>query len=157
MATKPLAVRVLEQRGIAHEVFAFDVTIRSAELVAEATGMPPHLVYKTLVVEQDPPKGKPYLVMAPSDTELNLRALAATLSLKKLRMATHKDAERYTGLQVGGISALALLGKGFTVLIDQRALDESQILVSAGVRGMDLRLAVSDFVAITGAMPVILS
>ena len=150
-------MRVLEQRGIPHDVFEFDVAIRSAELVADATGMSAHLVYKTLVVEQDPPKGKPFLVLTPSDTELDLRALAATLGVKKLRMATHKEAERHTGLQVGGISALALLGKGFTVLIDQRALDESQILVSAGVRGMDLRLAVSDFVAITGAMPVILS
>jgi Cys-tRNA(Pro)/Cys-tRNA(Cys) deacylase len=47
-------------------------------------------------------------------------------------MAAHKDAERHTGLQVGGISALALLGKGFTALIDERALREDAILVSAG-------------------------
>jgi Cys-tRNA(Pro)/Cys-tRNA(Cys) deacylase len=154
---KPLSVRLLEQRGIAHEVFEFDIAIRSAELVAEATGMSAHLVYKTLVVEQDPPKGKPYLVMTPSDTELDLRALATTLRVKKLRMASHKDAERYTGLQVGGISALALLGKGLTVLIDQRALDEPQILVSAGVRGMDVRISLADLVAVTGAIPVTLS
>ena len=154
MAAKPLAVRLLEQRKIAHEVFEFDPAIRSAELVARDTGMPPHLVYKTLVVELDPPKGKPYIVMAPSDTELDLRPLAATLGVKKLRMAAHRDAERYTGLQVGGISALALLGKGFTVLIDERALVETHVLVSAGVRGMDLRLAVADLIAITGARAV---
>ena len=148
---------MLEQRGIAHEVFEFDVAIRSAELVAAETGMPPHLVYKTLVVEQDPPKGKPYLVMAPADTELDLKALAANLGVKKLRMAAHRDAERYTGLQVGGISALALIGKGFDVLIDERAIEEPQILVSAGVRGMDVRMAVADLIEITGARPVTLT
>lgn len=156
-ANKPLSVRMLEQRGIAHEVFAFDPAIRSAELVAEETGMPRHLVYKTIVVERDPPRGKPYLVMAPSDTELNLRALAATLGLKKLRMATRNDAERHTGLPVGGISVLALLGKGFVVFIDRRALAESHILVSAGVRGMDLRVAVTALVVLTGATPVSLA
>ncbi len=153
-SVKPLAVRMLEQRGIAHEVHAFNAAIRSADQVAAEVGMAPHLVYKTLVVEQDPPKGKPFLVMAPSSVELDLRLLAATLGLKKLRMATHRDAERVTGLQVGGIGALALTGKGFPALIDERALSESHILVSAGQRGMDVRIAVPDLVALTNARPV---
>ena len=54
---------MLEQRKIAHEVFVFDDSIRSADGVAAHTGIEPSLVYKTLVVEHDPPKGKPYLVM----------------------------------------------------------------------------------------------
>jgi Cys-tRNA(Pro)/Cys-tRNA(Cys) deacylase len=154
MAAKPLAVRMLEQRHIAHELFAFDPAIRSAELVARETGMPPEAVYKTLVIESDPPKGKPNLVMMPSDSEVDLKALAAALGVKKLRMAAHRDAERYTGLQVGGISALALLGKGFPVFIDARALDLGHILVSAGQRGLDVRLRVPDLLAVTGARPV---
>ena len=72
-------------------------------------------------------------------------------------MAAHRDAERYTGLQVGGISALALIGKGFDVLIDERALEEPQILVSAGVRGMDIRLKVEDLLTVTAATPLRLS
>src|SRR5690606_18919478 len=102
-ASKPLAVRLLEQKRVAHEVFAFDDTIRSAQEVARVTGMPAEQVLKTLVVEQDPPKGKPYLVMMPSPLEIDLKVLAASLDVKKLRMATHRDAERHTGLQVGGI------------------------------------------------------
>ena len=151
MAGKPVAVRLLEQRRIPHEVFAFDESIRSAAMVAEATGMPPGAVYKTLVVEGDPPKGKPYLVMMPSDREVDVKVLAASLGVKKVRMASHKDAERHTGLQVGGISALALVNRGFAVYIDARAEDLDQLLVSAGVRGMDVRLLVRDLVALTGA------
>lgn len=154
MAAKPLAVRVLEQRRIAHEVFTFDASIRAADVVAEATGMPGDLVYKTLVVELDPPKGKPYLVMVPSDSELDLKVLARELDVKKLRMAAHRDAERHTGLQVGGIGALALLDRGFTVLIDARSLAHERILVSGGQRGVDIRLAVADLVALTKARPV---
>lgn len=154
MAAKPLALRLLEQRKIAHQVYAFDTTIRAAEEVALHTGVDPALVYKTLVVEQDPPKGKPYLVMMPSTREIDLKRFAASVGVKKLRMASHKDAESYTGLQVGGISALALLDKGFPVFIDAEALQHEHILVSAGQRGMDVRLAVDDLVALTGAIPV---
>jgi Cys-tRNA(Pro)/Cys-tRNA(Cys) deacylase len=154
MSSKPLAIRLLEQRGIAHEVFAFDASIRSAGEVARATGMPPNAVYKTLVVEHDPPKGKPYLVMMPADSEVDLKVLAASLGAKKLRMASHRDAERHTGLQVGGISALALLDRRFPTLIDSRALAEDRILVSAGQRGMDVSLSISDLIALTAARPM---
>ncbi len=154
MASKPLAVRLLEQRKIPHDVLEFDESIRSAAQVAEATGMPPEAVYKTLVVEQDPPRGKPYLLMMPSDSEVDLKALAARLGVKKVRMASHRDAERHTGLQVGGISALALLNKGFPVLIDARANDLEFMLVSGGQRGVDVKLGVLDLITLTGAQPV---
>jgi Cys-tRNA(Pro)/Cys-tRNA(Cys) deacylase len=154
MSRKPLAIRMLEQRGIAHEVVAFSCSIRSAGAVAEATGAEPQLVYKTLVVEEDPPRARPYLVMVPADTEVDLKVLAASLGAKKLRMASHRQAEAITGLPVGGISALALLERKFPTLIDQRCLDCSSVLVSAGQRGCDVRLKVSDLIELTGARPV---
>jgi prolyl-tRNA editing enzyme YbaK/EbsC (Cys-tRNA(Pro) deacylase) len=55
----------------------------------------------------------------------------------------------------GGIGALALLGKGFPVYIDSRAIGEKEILVSAGQRGFDVRIGVEDLVALTGAHPVV--
>lgn len=154
VAAKPLAVRMLEQKKVPHEVFAFDDSIRSAQEVARVTGMPPEQVLKTLVVEQEPAKGKPYLVMMPSSLEIDLKVLAASLDVKKLAMASHRDAERYTGLQVGGISALALIGKGFEVLIEETATLFEEVLVSAGQRGYDVRIAVSDLIALTGARPI---
>ena len=139
---------------IAHTVFVFDDSIRSAAEVARHTGMPPHQVLKTLVVEVDPPKGKPYLVMVPSDREIDLKMLARSIGMKSLRMASHADAERHTGLKVGGISALALLGKGFSVLIDEHAAALGEVLVSAGQRGFDVRLAMKDLLTLTGAKRV---
>lgn len=153
-AIKPLAVRMLEQRKVRHEVFAFDDSIRSAQEVARVTGMPPEQVLKTLVVEHDPPKGRPMLVMMPSSLEIDLKVLAASIGAKKLRMASHRDAERHTGLRVGGISALALIGKGFAVHIEETAQLFDEVLVSAGHRGYDVRLSLGDLLAITGATPI---
>lgn len=59
-------------------------------------------------------------------------------------MATQREAESLTGLQVGGISALALLHRGFEICLDAPARALDQIHVSAGQRGVDLQLAVRD-------------
>jgi len=153
-ARKPLAVRMLEQRGVPHELFQFDDRIRSAREVARVAGVPPGQVLKTLVVEPDPPKGRPLLVMMPASLEVDLKVLAASLGVKKLRMASHRDAEAQTGLKVGGISALALPGKGFAVHIEVSVLQFDVVLVSAGERGWDVRLRVADLVELTGARPI---
>jgi Cys-tRNA(Pro)/Cys-tRNA(Cys) deacylase len=151
---KPLAIRILEQRRIAHTVYRFDDGIRSASGVSAETGMPEELVYKTLVVQEEAPGARPLLVMVPASKQLDLRLLASGVGAKKLHMASQRDAERLTGLQVGGISALALSGKGFRMVIDEAALAHEEILVSAGARGWDVRLAVADLLAITGAKPL---
>jgi Cys-tRNA(Pro)/Cys-tRNA(Cys) deacylase len=151
MAAKPPGARILDQRKIAYELVAFDPAIRDAVQVAVAAGHPPAAVYKTLVVEEDPPRGRPMLVMVPADRELDLKAVAAAAGVKRARMASHADAERQTGLKVGGISAVALSGRGFRVFIDAAALGLDTILVSAGQRGFDLSLRTADLLAVTAA------
>jgi Cys-tRNA(Pro)/Cys-tRNA(Cys) deacylase len=124
---------------------------------AELIGAPVEAVYKTLVVLRDPPKsGKPLLVLIASHREVDFKLLAKSLgsAKQKLRMATQREAESLTGLQVGGISALALLNRGFEIALDEPAAALDQIHISAGQRGVDLRLAVKDLVAVTGAKVV---
>ena len=69
-------------------------------------------------------------------------------------MATHAEAEDLTGLRVGGISALALLGRPFDVFIDASVLQLPDVLVSAGKRGSNLRIGVAELLRITGARPI---
>ncbi len=114
--------------------------------------MPPQQVFKTLVTEPD--QGKPILAVLPADAELDLKALAKAAGEKKVRMASQADAERWTGLQKGGISALALVNKGFRVYVDARALGFAQIAMSAGERGVQVVLAPGDFVKLTKAKAV---
>jgi Cys-tRNA(Pro)/Cys-tRNA(Cys) deacylase len=54
-----------------------------------------------------------------------------------------------TGLQAGGISPLALINRGFDVLVDITARELDQIHISGGQRGLNIRLAVSDLVQVT--------
>lgn len=147
---KTLAMRFLEGKKVAFETQHYDPELFvSAEEVAEAIGLPPAQVFKTIVVEPD--KGKPILALAPADTEVDLKAVAAAAGVKKVRMATQAEAERLTGLQKGGISALALVNRGFAVYLDRSALAFERIGMSAGERGVQVLLAPGDFVRLTGA------
>ncbi|HEY52247.1 MAG TPA: hypothetical protein G4N94_02185, partial [Caldilineae bacterium] len=91
------------------------------------------------------------LAVLPADAALDLKALARAAGVKKVRMASQADAERWTGLQKGGISALALINRGFRVYLDGRAQDFDRIAMSAGERGVQVVLAPVDFVKITRA------
>lgn len=142
-------LRLLEGQRIAYELITFPPEVLSAVGVAEAAGLPPGQVYKTLVVVRE--RGKPLLIMVAGNREIDLKLVARALGEKKVRMATHREAEQLTGLQVGGISALALLNRPFDVFIDRPALELSHIAVSAGKRGLNVRLAVADLVRLTRA------
>ena len=147
---KTLAMRLLEGKKVAYSALRYDPDLYvSAVEVAEAVGLPSGQVFKTLVTQPD--AGKPILAVVPSDIELDLKALAKAAGLKKVRMATQADAERLTGLQKGGISALALVNKGFRVFLDSSAQQFDQIAMSAGERGVQVVLAPADFVRVTGA------
>jgi Cys-tRNA(Pro)/Cys-tRNA(Cys) deacylase len=152
MVKKLNSMRWLETQGLRYEVLSFPDTIHSAVGVAAYCGLPPAQIYKTLVVVLS--QGQPALVLIAADREIQIKRLAQALGEKKLRMATQREAESWTGLKVGGISALALLHRGFPVYVDRAATALDEIIVSAGQRGMDLRLTVPDLVRLTGAVLV---
>ena len=143
------SMRLLDANKVAYEVVTFSPDLHSAVEVAEAVDLDPDTVYKTLVVQR--PRGKPLLVMVAGDKQIDLHALAASVEEKKLTMAAHRDAEALTGLQVGGISPLALLNRGFDICLDRAAQGLERVSISAGKRGINLRLAVNDLVRVTGA------
>jgi Cys-tRNA(Pro)/Cys-tRNA(Cys) deacylase len=134
------SMRVLEANKIPYEVFTYDPIIKDAQLVAESIGLPEWTVFKTLVVEI-PSSKKPVLVILASHTQLNLKKLAKALGEKKVALASHANAEKMTGLQVGGISALALMQKNWAVYLDKRGNDLQNIVISAGQRGTQIQLA----------------
>ena len=148
--TKLNSMRLLEQHHIPYEVTEFPDTMRDAAEIADVLGIPPHMVYKTLVVEPVG-GGKPLLALLAADKTLDLKKLAAAAGHKKVGMAAHKDAERHTGLKVGGISALMLTHKNWAVFLDSPALELEHILVSAGQRGLDLRVPTSALIQVVRA------
>ncbi len=147
---KTLAMRLLDGKKVAYVALCYDPDVYvSAAEVADAIGMPHEQVFKTLVAQPD--AGKPLLAVIPAGSELDLKALAQAAGVKKVRMATQADAERLTGLQKGGISALALVNKGFRVILHSSAQQFAQIGMSAGQRGVQVVLAPADFLRVTSA------
>lgn len=149
-SNKTLAMKFLEGKKVGYEAFAYPAELRDAEEVAQAINFPPEEVFKTLVVPRSGP-GKPLLALVPAPQQLDLKKLAKAAGEKKLKMATQREAEELTGLQVGGISALALVNRGFEVYLDQSAGQLEKIVISAGERGQQIRLRTADLIRLTRA------
>ena len=142
--------RFLDSQKITYAAFETPAEKMGARETAEFLQVPLAQVFKTIVVTRDKPR-KPLLVVIPGANVVDLKPLAALLGEKKVYLPTEREAEQLTGLQAGGISPLALINKGFQVVLDSSAESFSEIHVSGGQRGLNIRLPVADLVRLTKA------
>jgi Cys-tRNA(Pro)/Cys-tRNA(Cys) deacylase len=145
------ATVALTAAGIAFEVHTYEHDPRVASYgaeAAEALGVPPERVFKTLLASLD---GSLVVGVVPVTGQLDLKALARALGGSKATMAGVAAAERATGYVAGGISPIGQKRQHPTVL-DESALGHATIFVSGGRRGLDLEVAPRDLVAITSAV-----
>jgi len=115
---------------------------------AEALGLPPDQVFKTLLADVD---GTLTVAVVPVATTLDLKALAQAVGGKRAVMARPADAERATGYVVGGISPLGQKAAHPTV-VDETVELYDVVYVSGGRRGMDIGLAPADLIRLTRAV-----
>ncbi|QDO88747.1 Cys-tRNA(Pro) deacylase [Ornithinimicrobium ciconiae] len=144
------ATVALERAGVAFTIRAYDHDPGAESFgleAAQALGVDPARVFKTLLVALDPGLG---VGIVPVDHQLDLKAVASALGVKRAVMADPKVAERTTGYVVGGISPLGQK-KALPTVLDASATNFETVLVSGGKRGFDLELAPADLVALTGA------
>lgn len=144
-AARTPAIAVAERAGIAHRVreYEHDPRVESYGLeAAEKLGVEPGRLFKTLVVSVD---GALTVALVPADAHLDLRALG-----KRPALADPHDAERATGYVTGGISPLGQRRRLPTIM-DESALAFETVCVSAGRRGLQIELAPTDLVRLTGA------
>ncbi|ADB49630.1 Cys-tRNA(Pro) deacylase [Conexibacter woesei] len=109
---------------------------------AEVLGLDPQRVFKTLVVDRD---GMLAVCIVPAADTLDLRSLG-----KRAAMAPMDRAERVTGYVAGGISPLGQR-RALPTLVDDSAIEQPTVFVSAGRRGLEIELAPADLVALTRA------
>jgi Cys-tRNA(Pro)/Cys-tRNA(Cys) deacylase len=114
---------------------------------AEKLGLDPARVFKTLVVAAGP---ELVVAVLPVACQLNFKRLAKAVGAKKTAMADVRQVERVTGYVVGGVSPLGQK-KPLPTVIDESALDQDTIFVSAGRRGLDVELSPRDLADLTGA------
>ena len=145
------ATVALTRAGTAFTVHAYDHDPAAAsygEEAAEAMGVEPARVFKTLLTDVD---GALTVAVVPVSGSLDLKALASAAGGKRASMADPAAAERATGYVRGGISPLGQRRRLPTVL-DSSAPGHTTICVSAGRRGLEVELAPADLAALTGAV-----
>ncbi len=149
-ASTPATV-ALTRAGIGFSEHAYEHDPAAASYgreAAQALGLPPEQVLKTLLVSVD---NRLVVGIVPVPGQLDLKAVAAAVGGKRASMAQPSVAERATGYVVGGISPVGQRRAHPTVL-DQSAVQHEIVYVSGGRRGLDLGLSPTDLVRVTGAV-----
>lgn len=151
-ATSTPAIAALEQAGVAHVVHAYahdpGNLVGYGLEAADALGVPAGRVFKTLVAQVDDTMA---LAVVPVEHTLDLKALARVVGGKRAALADPVDAERATGYVRGGISPLGGR-KRLDAVVDESALAQPTVFVSAGRRGLDVELAPADLVSLLDAV-----
>ncbi|MFE3826749.1 Cys-tRNA(Pro) deacylase [Streptomyces sp. NPDC059092] len=145
------ATVALTASGTAYTLHAYEHDPSSpsyGEEAAQALGVSPDRVFKTLVADVD---GELTVAVVPVAGSLDLKALAAAVGGKRAAMADPAAAERTTGYVRGGISPLGQRKRLRTVL-DTSADAHPTVCVSAGRRGLEVELAPGDLAALTAAV-----
>lgn len=142
--------RMLAAKGIAFEAHELPEEKLGGVEAAAILGVDANQMFKTIVAVR-PDGGKPVLALIPAPAQLDLKAVGRLLGGKKLQLATQAQAEKLTGLQVGGISPLALIGKGFEIVMDESATTFEKIYISGGQRGLNISLSPDSLIKLTHA------
>lgn len=147
---KTNAARILDSAGVHYEIREYDVDENdlSAPRVAEAIGMPPEQVFKTLVARGD--RSGVLLASIPANCELDLKGLAAASGNKKIELVTVKEVLGLTGYIRGGVSPIGTK-KAYPFFLDETVELWDAIALSAGVRGQQMVIAPADLIRVTGA------
>ncbi|WP_430461301.1 Cys-tRNA(Pro) deacylase [Thalassolituus sp. LLYu03] len=145
------AINAAKKAKIAFDVLEYqhDPAAESyGEEAAQALGLDPAQVFKTLLVSLTGHKSTLAVAVLPVTHMLSLKAIAKALGAKKAEMADPKLAERTTGYIVGGISPIGQK-KALPTVIDDSAKELARMHVSAGRRGLEIALAPDDLASLT--------
>ena len=149
-------IRFLAAKKVNFEIHELPSEKLSAKEAANHLGVEPQRMFKTIVALRAD-GGKKVLALVSAETQVNMKALGKALGSTKVKAASLSQAEEITGLQTGGISPLALIGKDFEVVLDSSALNFVSIYLSAGKRGLNITISPKDLIMITGAKSATIS
>ena len=143
---KTNAARLLDRAKIAYELIPYRVDEEhlAATHVAEQLGEDIACVFKTLVLKGD--RTGYFVCVVPGDHEVDLKAAAKVSGTKKVDLIPMKELLPVTGYIRGGCSPIGMK-KAFPTYIHASASEHPFIYISAGVRGLQLKLAPADLAA----------
>ena len=147
---KTNAVRILDKHQIPYELREYEVDEEHVDAmhVAESLGVNPEGIYKTLILKGNV---EPYIVaVIPANTHLDMKKFAKVSGNKNCEMLPLKDVLNVTGYIRGGCSPIGMK-KQFPTYIEELAILQDQICISAGKRGLQILLNAEDLKPLIGA------
>ena len=148
------AVNVVKKAKAAYKLHEYEHNPASSsygEEAAELLNQDVAQVFKTLLVALEGDQKKLAVAVVPVSGQLNLKAMAVALKVKKVVMAEAAAAERSTGYIVGGISPLGQK-RALPTVIDDSANSYGSIFMSAGRRGLEIEMSAGDLALLTSAL-----
>lgn len=147
---KTNAARLLDRAKITYELipYAVDESDLSVQHVASTLGEPVERLYKTLVLRGD--RTGHFVCVVRGDKEIDLKLAAKVSGNKSCELIPMKELLPTTGYIRGGCTPIGMK-KSFPTYIDVSCLDFDHIFISAGQRGLQLRLSPADLIAYTRA------
>ena len=148
--TKTNAARLLDSAGIAYELipYSYSEDDLSAQSVAAELGEDIDMVFKTLVLRGD--KSGLFVCVIPGDFEVDLKTAARLSGNKSCEMVHVKELLSLTGYIRGGCSPIGMK-KQYPTFVHESALLYDYIYISAGQRGLQLKISPQDLIDFTGA------
>jgi Cys-tRNA(Pro)/Cys-tRNA(Cys) deacylase len=143
--TKTNAARILDRQGIKYELLAYEVdeSDLSAVSVAEKLGQDADQVFKTLLLQGD--KTGVFVCIIPGAEELDLKKAALFSANKRVELVPMKEILGLTGYIRGGCSPVGMK-KSYPTFIDESCIIYDYIFISAGMRGMQIKIAPDDLI-----------
>lgn len=127
------AIRELRDHDVGYRPLLFDSRRYPGSMgAAEALGVDPHVVIKTIVMEADDGQGA--LVLMNGDSEVSTKALARLMSVKSIHPATQRRARNWTGYEFGGTSPFGIR-RALPIYAQSDIAEMEEILINGGSRG----------------------
>jgi len=147
---KTNAARLLDSQGISYELIPYEVdeSDLSASSVAAKLRQDLSQIYKTLVLRGD--KTGVFICIIPGNKELDLKKAAKVSGNKNAAMVQMKEILELTGYIRGGCSPVGMKKK-YSTYIDENCILYDQIYISAGIRGLQLKISTDDLILVTGS------
>jgi Cys-tRNA(Pro)/Cys-tRNA(Cys) deacylase len=148
---KTNAARLLDAKSINYELAEYEVNENdlSAVSLAKKIGQDVEQIFKTLVLRGD--KTGVFVCVVPGDTEVDLKKAAKASGNKNCAMVQQKELLGLTGYIRGGCSPLGMK-KPYPIYIHETCQLFDQIYISAGQRGLQLKLNPKELIRVSGAV-----
>lgn len=138
---KTNAMRMLDKAKIEYEIFEYDESLTSGDLVADALKEDKSHVFKTLVTVSNTKEN--FVFVVPVHENLDLKKAAKVAGVKSVEMLKQKDLLGTTGYIHGGCSPVGMK-KQFKTFVHNSAENLEKFYVSGGHVGVQVKLSPSD-------------